>query len=440
MASIRFYPYSKKGKCKVYSRITVKRGRDFRLSTTLTIEDASTWNKETHFPKKNSETNKNLHKSLRGLEDYIYDELLKVEKSTTMSTDEITSKWVKETILTHFNENPIDEGDLLIPFANKYAEDLKYKTYKKNGNRIPYKENTINKYRNFAKQLEDYQTKSKKPFKIIDVDENFSDKFLDYLTEKGLAINTKGRYIKRLKTIIINADENGIKTNPNYKLIQGFEDEIIVTYLNFEEIDDIIETNVNNKRLEIAKDWLVIACYTAQRISDLYRMKKSMIITENGASYITFKQFKTSKRVKVPIHYKVKKILKKYGNGFPPNISKNEKSNRSILSSLMKKVCEKAGITEIVDGRLNGVKGMYPKYKLIHNHSCRRSFCCNFYGMEGWTTPMIMEITGHETEKSFYRYIDKESFYLSERASQNFAAMEERDKNKRKELRVLKKA
>jgi len=194
------------------------------------------------------------------------------------------------------------------------------------------------------------------------------------------------------------------------------------------------------KNLEIAKDWLVIGCYTAQRISDLFRMRESMIKNIDGMSFIEIKQFKTKKLVTVPIHYKVEDVLRKYDGGFPPNISDNEKSNRTNLSKLMKKVCEIAKINSIEKGRYNGELGNYPKYKLIQNHSCRRAFCSNFYGMEGWTTPMIMNISGHETERNFLKYIDQEDKTLSIQAAHKFQQMKEDDKLNSENRVTLRKA
>ena len=188
-----------------------------------------------------------------------------------------------------------------------------------------------------------------------------------------------------------------------------------------------------NKRLEIAKDWLIIGCYTAQRVSDFYRMNKSMIVLENNIYWIVFKQFKTGQRVKIPIHYKVMGILEKYKLDFPPNFSQDEHSNRTQLSSLMKDVCEASGINEKVRGRYNGVIGRYPKYKLIQNHTCRRSFATNFYGRPDWPTPMIMKITGHLNEINFLKYIDQEDDYLSNRAAENFAKMKLEDEEKEKQ-------
>lgn len=443
MATIKFYPYKEIGKSKIYIRLSGGRGVDIRLSTGLTIEDVTDWDFEENYPKKKNKevNNKNLRTKLQDLENHIDNEILSIEKSSIYSTKDLSSKWLNGLILDFFNEKPVEDKDLLIPYAKEYAKGLESKTFQRNGRRLPYKKITIDKYVNFARLLENYQNYIKREIRLTDVDGEFINNFLDYLTTvEKKAVNTNGREAKRLKTIIADAEVNGRKVNPKYKEIKGFEDEIIVTFLTFEEIDTIIETEMPTEKLKIAKDWLIIGCYTAQRISDLFRMRKDMIVNENGVDYITFKQFKTGKQVKVPVFYKVEDVLKKYGWDFPPNLYENEKSNRTELSNLMKEVCRIAGITQIVKGRFNGVIGDYPKYKLIQNHSCRRSFASNFYGLEGWTTPMIMEITGHETEKSFYKYIDKYSFHLSEKGALQMAKMKERDLAEKKKLRVLKTA
>lgn len=423
MASIKFYPHLKQGESRIYIRLTLKRGQDFRLSTGLTIKEAKTWDYNKNIPKRNSDDNKKLSNSLKDLESHLDSKLYDLERDKTKSLHDVTSKWVKNAILDFFNETIQESNDLLVPYAYDYANALNGKTFQRNGRRKKYTENTISKYLNFAKQLDNFQSFRRSTFKINDVDDHFVELFLDYLTEeKNLAINTKGRYIKRLKSIIADAEIHGHKTNPKYKLIKGFEDETVVTFLTLDELETIIETTVKDNKLQIAKDWLVIGCFTGQRISDLFRMNQDMIIKYEGRKYISFSQFKTGKKVMVPIHYHVQDILDKYKGNFPPNLYENEKSNRTQLSGLMKTVCRVAGIKAEVKGRYNGVIGIYPKYKLIQNHTCRRSFASNFYGKEGWTTPMIMEITGHMTEKNFLKYIDKDEFFLSQKAAENFDA------------------
>src|SRR5690606_32514306 len=125
------------------------------------------------------------------------------------------------------------DENLLVPYAYKFSEKLSTSTYKRKGQRVKYKNNTIDKYQNFSKQLEGYQYYVRLKIKIVDVNEKWADAFLDYLTtEKSLSINTKGRYAKRLKTIIRSAEKDGIKVDPGYNNIEGFEDETIVTALS----------------------------------------------------------------------------------------------------------------------------------------------------------------------------------------------------------------
>lgn len=438
MATIKFYPNLKSGRCKVYLRMSLKRGKDFRVSTGQTIEDATSWSYDSGLPKKNVAENKALRTALIDLESHIEQELLKIERSQTENINDLTNSWLKNLVASFFNNKPREDKEELVVYAEYYHGDLKSRSYQRNGKKKKFSQNTIDKYENLAKLLKEYQVFSKNRFLIYDVDCEFADGFMTYLSEdRNMAINTIGRELKRLKTIVKDAEVKGMRVNINYRQIQGFEDETIVTYLTLDEIETIIEKPMPNEKLAIAKDWLVIGCFTGQRISDLYRMDISMVIKDDEFRYVTFKQYKTEKPVKVPLSQEVEDVLNKYDFNFPPNLHKNEKSNRSALSSLMKDVCEIAGINQKVIGRFNGVKGEYPKYKLIQNHSCRRSFASNFYGMEGWSNQAIMEITGHETEKNFLKYIDKSSFMFSEQVARNFEKMKIEKLAKKQELRVV---
>jgi len=351
MASIVFYPYKNTGTCKVYLRCTVKRKMDFRFSTGLTIQDATLW--QDGYPKSRAGAEyRSLEKKLRDLKSFMEETLREVEKSREDSSNDINSSWVKNLVLAFFNEAPVEDKNLLIPFGKKFIEELKDKTYLRKGKQIKFTQNTIDKYQYFLNNLEDFQKHLNKKVKINDVNLRFASKLEDYLkTTKKQSINTVGRELKRLKTIIREADFQGLPVDKNYNAIKGYEDETVVVFLTFEEIDRVINTDMPEKNLEIAKDWLVIGCYTAQRISDLFRMRESKIKNINGMSIIEIKQFKTKKFVSVPIHYKVEDVLRKYDGGFPPNISDNEKSNRTNLSKLMKKVCEIAKINSIEKGR-----------------------------------------------------------------------------------------
>ena len=46
-----------------------------------------------------------------------------------------------------------------------------------------------------------------------------------------------------------------------------------------------------------------------------------------------------------------------------------------------------------------------PKYEFISSHTARRSFATNEFLAKDIKTYQIMALTGHKTEKAFYRYI-----------------------------------
>ena len=432
MATINYYPNKGKGVSKIYVRLKIGRNKvDLRQSTMLTIEDATLWKSETQLAKGKTANIKKLNQRLRKLRTVIENEIYDVEKDGDRSFSDIDGKWLKKIILKFNNEEPQSEDEGLVNFADNFAKGLENSTYKRNGVQYKYSQNTINKYTNFVKQLKDFENSQHGKFKCSDVDESFAYSFLEHLGDvKGLSVNTKGRYVKRLKTILKQAEVNGMKVNPKYNLIKGFEGENIVTFLTFEELERVIETPMPSERMGIARDWFIIASYTAQRISDLFRFTEKNIQTIEGGRYIVFKQFKTGAYVEVPIHYHVENILKKYQGKLPPRFTDNEQSNRSILSQLIKDVCKEANINEIVRGRFNGKIDNYPKHKLISNHTGRRSFCSNFYGQDGWTIPVIMNISGHINESNFYKYIDKEDKTHSRNARALFDKMKVKSNEK----------
>lgn len=106
------------------------------------------------------------------------------------------------------------------------------------------------------------------------------------------------------------------------------------------------------------------------------------------------------------MHHQIKEVIKERGM---PRMISDMKFNEYI-----KIVCKRVGFKDLVKGSLM-VKdekteiyrkkvGMYPKYKLVSSHTCRRSFATNLYKMN-FPTLSIMKITGHSSEKSFLSYI-----------------------------------
>lgn len=446
MATIKFYPYKKKENSAIYVRVTIGRKKDIRLSTGLNLKNPDDWDYEKDKPKTLAHTT-SLRKSLSDIDSAILKKVFELQTTEGKGETDLSSIDIKSVIALYNGQEKKEELDMLIPFANYFADTLHERRYKRKEVSYPFSPLTISKYKNFARVLEEFQAKEGKPLSLTDVDKKFGTRLANYLLEaEKRSVNTTGHYLKRLKTILRFARSEGFKINPGYEDIEGFSAKPSVTVLSFDEVERIIAAEMPTERLDIARDWLVISCYTGQRISDMFRFNRATILKQSDGLYLSFTQYKTKKPVNVPIHFQVRRILEKYGlkrHGsksqldFPPIYSNNEQSNRSLLSKLVKEVCRIAGLRQKVEGRYGGVYGTYPKYKLISNHTGRRSFCTHFYSQEQWPAQVIMAISGHLKEENFLKYIDQEDTTRSKIAMAYFNQMEEKDKKEKSKLIVV---
>lgn len=274
-------------------------------------------------------------------------------------------------------------------------------------------EQTLKNYKVVKRLIEKYESSIKKSIKIIDIDSVFKTSFEAFCIEKGYSTNTIARAIHTIKAVCKHAMYNGIEVSSQLERIKLKETKVDKIYLTFKELEAIEKLNKKklNESLMNARDWLIISCYTGQRVSDFMRFNKDLIRVEKGKHLIEFTQKKTRKNMTVPLHPKVLKILKKRKGDFPRAIS-SQKYNEYI-----KLVCEKAEINEKVKGsKLIKVEkedkfpyrkhiDMYEKWKLVTSHVGRRSFATNFYGQI--PTSFLIYVTGHKTEQMFLNYIGK---------------------------------
>jgi len=220
------------------------------------------------------------------------------------------------------------------------------------------------------------------------------------------------RTIKFIKTFCRHARKNGIETSINLDDIKTKTIKVENTYLTFDELAQIekLDSRQLTDSLINAKDWLIISCYTGQRVSDFMRFTADMIRHENNKPFIEFTQVKTNKIMTIPIHPKVMELLNNRIGQFPYPIS-DQKYNEFI-----KEVCKRAGLTQKIKGSKKAETApkskiyrkesrIYEKWELVSSHIGRRSFATNFYGKI--PTIYLKDMTGHTTEASFLTYIGK---------------------------------
>jgi len=259
---------------------------------------------------------------------------------------------------------------------------------------------TITQYKNTVSHLKSYSEKL--DFKSITLD-FYYDFTAFLLNDKQLSPNTVGKIIKTLKTFLNEATEREINTNLAFRSrkFKKYEQPTEKIYLTDADVDKLYNLDLsNNKKLDTTRDLFIIGCYTALRSSD-YTQIQPEYITKRG-SQLKIKTFKTGEIVVIPLHYRVKEILKKYDNSLPGAIS-NQWTNKYL-----KEIGKLAKINEIIikteqKGKLR-IDKKVKKYELITTHAARRSGATNMFLAD--IKPInIMKITGHKTEKSFMRYI-----------------------------------
>lgn len=313
----------------------------------------------------------------------------------------IDTEWIKNSVAAFYDpviEKPIP--DELVKYWDYYLDlrqhEMKLRSFQK---WIEVRE----KVKRFEDDFFDDE------IKIADVNEEFVRDWVEYCEKEGYAHTTTKKNLSYITMICRHAKTKGIEISPELDSvkIRSRKSNLPKVYLSFSELEKIQSLKDLPDRLDTARDWLIISCYTGQRISDFMRFRSEMIRTSKGRKFIDLEQVKTGKRVTVPVVPEVEAILKKRDGNFPKRISDQR------YNDYVKEVCKLAGIDQpmrgkikmSVNGKLRGVVDTYPKYRLISSHVGRRSFATNYYGKV--STNYLKNITGHSKEEILLVYIGK---------------------------------
>ena len=332
-----------------------------------------------------------------------------LSKFKESNPEDINKNWLQTEIETYHNppkETPALSNELLKYFKH-FINDKTNELAKP----------TIKKYNVVYSLLERYQKNTKKKLLVKDVDLKFKKSFEDYCLNNGYAPNTITRAIRAIKTACNHARYNGVESSYQLEKLKTKYTKTESIYLTLEDINKIknIKKEKLTEQLENARDWLVISCFTGQRVSDFMRFNKKMLRQETNIdgkliTLIEFTQKKTGKVMTIPLKQDVIDILDKRGGEFPPSIADQKynayikkvgaiaKLNEKVVGSKKLETAPKSGIYRKVTKE-------FEKWRLISSHIGRRSFATNFYGTI--PTSYLIYITGHKTEQMFLNYIGK---------------------------------
>ncbi len=145
---------------------------------------------------------------------------------------------------------------------------------------------------------------------------------------------------------------------------------------------------------------MLVGSYTGLRYQNLSSLTKDNFkLKENRIEYFSGKG---REKKYVQLHKTVKDILKKYDY-----VSPYRKSSQ-LFNKKIQKIGKLAGLNEniIINSQYGSEmkKETKKKYEMLGSHTCRRSFCTNQF-KKGIPHLIIMQASGHKTEKEFLKYI-----------------------------------
>ena len=323
------------------------------------------------------------------------------EAYTNVNSNIVNKDWLEKQI--DFFYNPELKKNIPLDLIG-------YITFYLNSRKNSIGKESIKKYQTLEKKIRNFNKKRNKIIMMKDIDENLKLEFEDFQINDEYSTNTINRDVIFLKTLCIHAKEQELTINNQALKMKtkkdNTDDNVIV--LNKAEIEKIKRLRGLSNNLEKTRQWLIISCYTGQRISDFMRFEKIMMKNIGDKKIIEIKQQKGKKHISIPILSEVESILNLNLGNFP------EKMSHQKYNAHLKKLCELAEINQTIyaskltkrgDKKYRRIKGYYPKCHIVSSHMGRRTFATMFYGI--LPTSFLMQITGHCSEGMLLKYIGK---------------------------------
>ena len=413
MAKIKFYYRSKKEIAPLTLRFVHKGNNliiDEFVNSTYIISKTY-WNDNKKIIKTTNNEARNHKAIIQNLENHIIKEFGKANSLGVTFPKE----WFKNEIENFFGRTNKTKNLNFLDYYIHYIE--LHKTIPLSYTGKPLAPSTIKTYRSAYNLIKNFNDEVYK-LNYDKITTDFYEDYLLYLYEKNYSNNYIGAQIKTIKTIMNASFEDDLHSNLDYKK-RAFKkptEEVFNIYLTPEELNKIYyadtsqfkqtkknkEQGITQQTLEHAKDIFLIGANTGLRVSDLNQLNEKNIVTIENKLCLKIKTQKTNTSVTIPISPIVQSVFIKNNNKPPTRL------NAQSMNYALKELGELAEINELLTKETSkGGKKIIkeiPKYKLISNHTARRSFCTNAY-KSGMKTIDIMAISTHTSEKSFFNYI-----------------------------------
>lgn len=370
MAKVKYYLKDKNLEQKTAIRLYFNYNNEvFKYSTKLSIEPRK-WDSKTCRVKSQANYSIEYNRELN----VIADEIMKIYLNLKNSNEIISKNILKDRLDIALERT---EEEDFFAYTKIYLEqrcELKYTT----------KRDYLQTY-NTLKEFE-ISTGYIVSFESINLD--FYNRFKHYiLNTLNHSINTFGKRIKIIKSILNYATEIGVNKNTEF-LKKGFKvlsEKKKHQYLTVKEIENIRTLELKDS-LDKSRDIFLLMCYLGLRFSDYPKITRNNINEDN----LDILMQKTNSTVSIPIHPNAMKMIQKWDYSLPYQ-------NSNIVNRNIKRICALAEINDKLDD------GSY-KYENISCHSARRTFATNGH-INNVPIRDLMQVTGHKKESTFMNYV-----------------------------------
>jgi integrase len=279
-----------------------------------------------------------------------------------------------------------------------------------------WQNNTVKKFTTIKNHLEEFSEKTRFRMEYDALDKKFLQQLIDYYFDEKKYINSYVRKnVRFIQQFLIWATDQGYNINESFrkwKVETGTKKETNadnIISLSPTEFFKIYNKNVTTERLQRAKDYLTLACFTGLRWSDVANLKKSDIDYKAGIISIT--TIKTGDKAIIPFNDFSREVLLKYRN--TPNYNKNGIEmafpvvSGQKMNVALKDMAEKAELTDLVtivkQKRNQRIETVLPKYKLLSTHIGRKTFITLSVLLE-IQSEVTMGLTTHHSHETMEKY------------------------------------
>ena len=197
------------------------------------------------------------------------------------------------------------------------------------------------------------------------------------------------------------------------KILRVKNERPMKTYITAEEVEAFGAVAVDSEAERTVRDGFYVSCKTGLRHSDLVKLQPSNFQKRPDGGYVlNYVSQKTKLQSTIICSGQIKdKVTWLHGRGRAMSLVH--------YNDLVRKLAERAGITEEVTVYKGGKGLSGPKWKFLSSHSARISFCTI---LADYDVPIldISRMAGHSNIEMTNRYIIKDNIQLPSQAMEYF--------------------